>query len=124
MQDNLADNSGVRHNFRIVMANSDRNFLYDFTNRLSNDRFPVTVIENEETAYYDVGLRLRRADSGASTVGITDSTSAFNRIICSAVFTAASASIAQGARRERSGRTKFTSNTYSTEKKFPACTTT
>ncbi len=31
---------------------------------MSNDRFPVTVIEDEKTAYYDVGLRLKASGFG------------------------------------------------------------
>jgi hypothetical protein len=50
VQDGLADNSGTRHNFRVVMSESDRQFLFNSTNRMSNDRFPVTVIEDETTA--------------------------------------------------------------------------
>jgi len=64
VDDGFADTSGVRHNFRIVMANSDRQFLFLNTNRMSNDRFPVTVIEDEQTAYYDVELRLKGSASG------------------------------------------------------------
>jgi len=64
VQDGLADNSGVRHNFRIVMSNRDRSFLFNRTNRLSNDRFAVTVIEDEEKAYYNVGLRLKASGFG------------------------------------------------------------
>ncbi|MFT5109905.1 MAG: hypothetical protein ACI9UA_005557, partial [Pseudoalteromonas tetraodonis] len=64
VQDGLADTSGTRHNFRVVMAESDRQFLFANTNRMSNDRFPVTVIENETTAYYDVGLRLKASAFG------------------------------------------------------------
>ena len=69
IQDNYADNSGLRHNFRIVMSNSDRTFLFNTTNRLSNDRFPVTVIENESKVYYDVGLRLKASGFGRFNSG-------------------------------------------------------
>ena len=64
VHDGFADNGGTRHNFRIVMAEADRSFLFLNTNRLSNDRFPVTVIEDEKTAYYDVGLRLKASGFG------------------------------------------------------------
>ena len=64
VQDGLADTTGLRHNFRIVMAESDRQFLFEATNRMSNDRMPVTVIENETTVYYDVGLRLKASAHG------------------------------------------------------------
>ena len=64
VQDGFADTSGVRHNFRIVMAEADRQFLFLNTNRMSNDRMPVTVIENESRVYYDVRLRLKASPAG------------------------------------------------------------
>ncbi len=64
VQDGLADTSGTRHNFRVVMSETDRQFLFNTTNRMSNDRFSVTVIEDETTAYYDVGLRLKASAFG------------------------------------------------------------
>ena len=64
VQDGLADTSGIRHNFRVVMAPSDRTLLFDETNRMSNDRIPVTIIEDESIAYYDVGLRLKASAAG------------------------------------------------------------
>lgn len=64
VQDNLADNSGIRHNLRIVMSNSDRSFLFQNTNRMSNDRFPATVIEDEERVYYNVRIRLKASAFG------------------------------------------------------------
>ncbi|MDG2124123.1 MAG: lamin tail domain-containing protein [Verrucomicrobiales bacterium] len=64
VQDRLADRTGRRRNLRIIMDNRDRNFIYDFTNRLSNDRFPATVILDESRAFYDVGLRLKGSAFG------------------------------------------------------------
>ena len=64
VQDGLADTSGLRHNFRIIMSESDRSFLFLNTNRMSNDRFRATVIEDEETVYYDVSLRLKASGHG------------------------------------------------------------
>jgi hypothetical protein len=69
VQDGLADSSGLRHNFRIIMSNSDRSFLFRSTNRMSNDRFAVTVIEDEEKVYYDVGLRLKASGFGRFNSG-------------------------------------------------------
>ena len=69
VQDGLADSSGLRHNFRIIMADDDRQFLFRNTNRMSNDRFPVTVIEDETTAYYDVGVRLKASGFGRFNSG-------------------------------------------------------
>ena len=64
VQDGLADTSGLRHNLRIIMSESDRSFLFLNTNRMSNDRFRGTVIEDEETVYYDVLLRLKASGHG------------------------------------------------------------
>ena len=64
VQDGLADTSGTRHNFRVIMSEADRQFLFNTTNRMSNDLFSVTVIEDESKAYYDVGLRLKASAYG------------------------------------------------------------
>jgi hypothetical protein len=64
VQDNLADGSGIRHNIRLLVAEADRQFLMTNTNRLSNDRFSATVIVNESTVHYDVGLRLKGSAFG------------------------------------------------------------
>lgn len=64
VQDNLADTTGLRHNIRLLISEVDRQFLMTNTNRLSNDRFAATVIENESTVYYDVGLRLKGSAFG------------------------------------------------------------
>lgn len=64
VQDGRADNSGLRKNLRIIMDENDRQFLFLNTNRMSNDRFPATVIENESTVYYNVGIRLKASASG------------------------------------------------------------
>lgn len=69
VQDGLADTSGVRHNLRIVMAEADRQFLFLNTNRMSNDRMPVTIIENESVVYHDVGLRLKASPAGRYGAG-------------------------------------------------------
>ncbi|MDB4265154.1 lamin tail domain-containing protein [bacterium] len=64
VQDGLALTQGIRKNLRIIMSESDRQFMFLNTNRMSNDRFPVTVIENESTVYYDVGARLKASGHG------------------------------------------------------------
>lgn len=69
VQDGLADTTGLRHNFRIVMSESDRQFLFETTNRMSNDRMPVTVIENESKVYYDAGIRLKASAHGRNQSG-------------------------------------------------------
>ena len=64
VQDNLADTSGIRRNFRIVMSPSDTSLLFNATNRMSNDRIAATVIEDESRVYYDVGIRLKASAAG------------------------------------------------------------
>ncbi|MDB4500897.1 lamin tail domain-containing protein [Akkermansiaceae bacterium] len=64
VQDGYADTSGLRHNLRVIMSPSDEAFLYLDTNRMSNDRFPATVIVNESTVYYNVALRLKASGHG------------------------------------------------------------
>lgn len=64
VQDGLADTSGLRHNFRVIMAETDRAFLFQRTNLMSNDRMSVTIVEDEQTVYYDVGLRLKGSSVG------------------------------------------------------------
>ena len=64
VQDGLSHTGGIRHNLRIIMSEEDRQFLFLDTNRMSNDRFPVTVIENESTVYYNVGVRLKASGHG------------------------------------------------------------
>ena len=49
-------------NFRIVMTETDVNFLHQTTNVMSNDRLRATVIFNEQEVYYDVGVRLKGAE--------------------------------------------------------------
>ncbi|MDB4506600.1 lamin tail domain-containing protein [Akkermansiaceae bacterium] len=64
VQDGLAHIQGIRKNLRIIMSEADRQFLFLNTNRMSNDRFSVTVIENESAVYYDVGARLKASGHG------------------------------------------------------------
>lgn len=61
--DGKARTTGV-HNYRLVMRNEQRNFLYDPTNLMSNDRIGATLIYNEREAYYDVGVRLKSSEHG------------------------------------------------------------
>lgn len=63
-RDNYQDTSGLRHNFRIIISDSDRTALFANTNRLSNDRIPATVVEDESIVYYNVGLRLKASAFG------------------------------------------------------------
>ena len=63
VQDGKARTTGV-HNYRIVMREAERNFLYDPTNLMSNDRIGATLIYNEQEAYYDVGVHLKSSEHG------------------------------------------------------------
>jgi hypothetical protein len=63
VEDNRA-NLDELHNFRIIMTAADRDFLYSSTNRMSNDRIGATVIYDERTVYYDVGVRLKGSAFG------------------------------------------------------------
>jgi hypothetical protein len=63
VSDGKARTTGV-HNYRFVMRNEQRSFLYDPTNLMSNDRIGATLIYNEREAYYDVGVRLKSSEHG------------------------------------------------------------
>lgn len=52
------------HNYRIVMRDEQRAFLYDSTNLMSNDPIGATLIVNERDVYYDVGVRLKSSEHG------------------------------------------------------------
>ena len=55
---------GLAHNFRIVMTAADANFLHRSTNVMSNDEMGATVVYDEQTVFYDVGVRLRSSERG------------------------------------------------------------
>lgn len=63
VQDGKARITGV-HNYRIVMRDEERNFLYDPTNLMSNDGIGATLICNEREVYYNVGVRLKSSEHG------------------------------------------------------------
>ena len=63
VEDGKARTTGV-HNYRIVMRNDERDFLYQSTNLMSNDGIGATLIYNEQEAYYDVGVRLKSSEHG------------------------------------------------------------
>jgi len=56
VEDGWAATNG-RNNFRIVMLPFEAAWMRADTNRMSNDRIGSTVIYNEETVYYDTGVR-------------------------------------------------------------------
>jgi hypothetical protein len=53
-----------RQKMRILLHASDRNFLFDLTQRMSNDRMGATVIYNNQVVYHDVALRLKASAFG------------------------------------------------------------
>lgn len=52
------------HNLRLLLTPANRDLLHAFTNVMSNDELPATVIYDERRAYYDVGLRLKGSQRG------------------------------------------------------------
>lgn len=58
VQDGKSSESGI-HNFRIVMQDSDADFMHTPINVMSNGRIRATVIDREEEIYYDVGIRIK-----------------------------------------------------------------
>jgi hypothetical protein len=63
VKDNQAD-PRRGHNLRLVMTPANRDLLHAFTNVMSNEELPATVIYNDRRAYYDVGLRLKGSQRG------------------------------------------------------------
>ncbi|HLM74707.1 MAG TPA: CotH kinase family protein, partial [Polyangiaceae bacterium] len=63
VDDGLADPNGL-HNLRIIMTPEDTNWLFDAKNLMSNDLVGATVIDDEQEAFYDVGLRLKSSQRG------------------------------------------------------------
>ncbi len=55
---------GRVHTLRIIMAPDVARFLYENTNRMSNDRLPATVVLDESRVFYDVSVRLRGSERG------------------------------------------------------------
>ena len=51
-------------NYRIIMRDTERDFLYEPTNRMSNEHLGATLIVNESDVYYDVGVRLKGSEHG------------------------------------------------------------
>lgn len=52
------------HNLRLILSPANRNLLHAFTNVMSNEELPSTVVYDERRAYYDVGLRLKGSQRG------------------------------------------------------------
>lgn len=61
---NDADTSGLRGNLRVLISPENQTLLFSATNRMSNDTFPATVIEDEIHIYHDCALRLKGSAFG------------------------------------------------------------
>lgn len=59
---------GKLHNLRIIMTPADEALLYRNTNLLSNDRLDATVVYDERTVFYDVGVRMKGSGWGRTHV--------------------------------------------------------
>ncbi|MDC0935858.1 CotH kinase family protein [Pirellulales bacterium] len=57
--DDGAADGAPAHTVRIIMTAADSTWMHTFTNVQSNDRLCATVVYNEQTVDYDVGVRLR-----------------------------------------------------------------
>lgn len=64
VNDGTADASGLRGNVRALISPEDETLLFTSTNRMSNDYVRGTVIDDESTVYYDVGVRLKGSAFG------------------------------------------------------------
>ncbi len=59
-----ADASGLRGNLRVLIAPESETLLFTNTNRMSNDSFAGTVIEDERIPYYGCRVRLKGSAFG------------------------------------------------------------
>lgn len=60
---------GKLHNLRIIMLPAEADFLHLATNVMSNEWLPCTVVYDERTPYYDVGVRLKGSERGRPVAG-------------------------------------------------------
>ncbi len=67
VDDGLASTEGL-HNLRIVMTPADASWLFGTTNLMSNDLLGATVIDDEQEAFHDVGVRLKSSERGRPEV--------------------------------------------------------
>ena len=61
VDDGLAATNGL-HNFRVILTNADRDFMYTDTEVMSNDRLGATIIDRESEIYYDARVRLKGSE--------------------------------------------------------------
>jgi Lamin Tail Domain/Concanavalin A-like lectin/glucanases superfamily/CotH kinase protein len=59
-----ADTSGLRGTLRVLIAPESETLLFTNTNRMSNDTFAGTIIEDERIAYYGCRVRLKGSAFG------------------------------------------------------------
>ena len=59
-----SDLSGVRGNLRVLISPESETTLFTNTNRMSNDTFAGTVIEDERTVYYGCRVKLKGSAFG------------------------------------------------------------
>ncbi len=59
-----ADTSGLRGNLRVLISPESETALFTNTNRMSNDTFAATIIEDERTVYYGCRMRLKGSAFG------------------------------------------------------------
>jgi len=57
-------NLPLAHNVRVILSPANTAFLHAFTNVMSNETLPCTVIYDEKRAYYDMGVRLKGSERG------------------------------------------------------------
>jgi hypothetical protein len=63
VSDGLA-NVPLAHHIRILMSPANTALLHADTNVMSNDTLPCTVIYDERTVHYDMGVRLKSSERG------------------------------------------------------------
>ena len=57
-------NLNIAHNIRIILSPANTALLHAFTNVMSNDNLPCTVVYDENRAYYDMTVRLKGSQRG------------------------------------------------------------
>lgn len=57
-------NLPLAHNVRIILTPANVNLLHGFTNVMSNELLPCTVVYDERQVYYDMGVHLRGSQRG------------------------------------------------------------
>jgi spore coat protein CotH len=60
-------NTAVLHNLRLIMRPQDRQLMNAEIHRMSNYRFPCTLVVDESEVYYDIGVRLKGSAHGRNS---------------------------------------------------------